>query len=164
MTNALPHSSFEVIDLSPNIGSEIRAEKQTLLSGEYSREIRALLEQRGVLLMRAINMTDEEQRGVGLFGVLDQVGRAFAHLRHAAGSGRHVGAVHHLDRIHHDQPGPDLLGDMGDFTDVGFGQHLQLVRWQAEPFGAHADLLQRFLADGASDPTFVPDINSACVA
>ncbi len=61
MPQAQPQTSFEVIDLSPNIGSEIRADKQTLLSGRYSRDIRALLEQRGVLLMRAIDLSDEEQ-------------------------------------------------------------------------------------------------------
>lgn len=52
---------LQVIDLSPRIGSEIRADKSTLLSGKYGSEIRALLEQRGVLLLRAINLSDDEQ-------------------------------------------------------------------------------------------------------
>lgn len=54
-------NDIEVIDLAPKIGSEIIVNKDTLLSGAYGTRIRALLEQRGVLLIRAIHMTDEEQ-------------------------------------------------------------------------------------------------------
>ena len=61
MSTAEPRTPFEVIDLSPHIGSEIRADKSLLLRGGYGCDIRALLEQRGVLLLRAINLTDDEQ-------------------------------------------------------------------------------------------------------
>ncbi len=48
-------------DLKPNIGAEIRADKETLLGGVHSAEIRELLEKRGVLVFPQINFTDEEQ-------------------------------------------------------------------------------------------------------
>jgi alpha-ketoglutarate-dependent taurine dioxygenase len=51
----------KTIDLTPRIGSEIKADVATLLSGSLSGEIRALLEQRGVIAFRAINLTDEQQ-------------------------------------------------------------------------------------------------------
>ena len=38
-----------VIHLSPRIGSEIRADVHTLLSGTHAGEIRDLLEERGVI-------------------------------------------------------------------------------------------------------------------
>jgi alpha-ketoglutarate-dependent taurine dioxygenase len=50
-----------MIDLSPRIGTEIQTDKQTLLSGKLSSEIRTLLEQRGVIVFREINLLDEEQ-------------------------------------------------------------------------------------------------------
>jgi alpha-ketoglutarate-dependent taurine dioxygenase len=53
--------SIEISDLKPRIGSRVRAEKAELLRGEHSERIRALLEQRGVLLFPALNFTDEEQ-------------------------------------------------------------------------------------------------------
>lgn len=49
------------IDLTPRIGSEIQTDVDTLLSGKLSGEIRALLEQRGVIAFREINLTDEQQ-------------------------------------------------------------------------------------------------------
>jgi alpha-ketoglutarate-dependent taurine dioxygenase len=48
-------------DLSPSIGSAITLDKETLLSGEYGADLRAILEERGVLLFRELNLTDEEQ-------------------------------------------------------------------------------------------------------
>jgi alpha-ketoglutarate-dependent taurine dioxygenase len=47
--------------LKPLICSEVRADKETLLSGEYSQALRELLEQRGVLVFPQIGFTDEEQ-------------------------------------------------------------------------------------------------------
>lgn len=52
---------FETADLMPQIGTEIRADKETLLSGSHASEIRTLLEQRGVLVFPKIGFTDEEQ-------------------------------------------------------------------------------------------------------
>ena len=54
-------TKLNVADLTPRIGSEIRAEVGTLLSGTYATEIRALLESRGVIAFREINLTDQQQ-------------------------------------------------------------------------------------------------------
>jgi alpha-ketoglutarate-dependent taurine dioxygenase len=53
--------SVKTTDLTPRIGSEIQTDVDTLLSGRLSGEIRTLLEQRGVIAFRAINLTDEQQ-------------------------------------------------------------------------------------------------------
>lgn len=57
-------TAFDVLqarEIKPRIGSEVRADKATLLSGDYASEIRELLEQRGVLVFPQIAFTDEEQ-------------------------------------------------------------------------------------------------------
>lgn len=54
-------SKFEVIDLSPKIGCEVHTDKETLLSGARAKDIRELMERRGVVLFRQINLTDDEQ-------------------------------------------------------------------------------------------------------
>ncbi|KRD16795.1 taurine catabolism dioxygenase [Mycobacterium sp. Root265] len=59
MTTAV--EALQARDLKPRIGSEVRADKATLLSGEYAAEIRDLLEQRGVLVFPQIGFSDEEQ-------------------------------------------------------------------------------------------------------
>jgi len=48
-------------EIKPVIGSRILNTKEELLSGEIGAEIRALLEERGVLVFPEINFTDEEQ-------------------------------------------------------------------------------------------------------
>lgn len=53
--------TFTAADLTPLIGTEVRTDRKTLLDGSIAKEIRALLEQRGVLLFRGLDMTDEEQ-------------------------------------------------------------------------------------------------------
>jgi alpha-ketoglutarate-dependent taurine dioxygenase len=50
-------------EISPRIGTEIRADKATLLSGEHAATLRELLEQRGVLVFPQIGFTDDEQVG-----------------------------------------------------------------------------------------------------
>ena len=57
----LTKSKLKSVDLTPRIGTEIIADKADLLSGRHKEEIRALLEERGVLAFREINMTDAEQ-------------------------------------------------------------------------------------------------------
>jgi alpha-ketoglutarate-dependent taurine dioxygenase len=52
---------FETIELSPRIGSEVRAPLEKLLDGSLAKEIRVLLEERGVLLFRGLGMTNEQQ-------------------------------------------------------------------------------------------------------
>lgn len=57
-------TAFDVLqarEIKPRIGSEVRADKATLLSGDYASEIRELLEQRGVLVFPQIAFTDDEQ-------------------------------------------------------------------------------------------------------
>lgn len=56
-----PVQAFTRIDLHPKIGTEIKADKQTLLSGAIAADIRELLEQRGVVVVREIHFTDAEQ-------------------------------------------------------------------------------------------------------
>jgi alpha-ketoglutarate-dependent taurine dioxygenase len=53
--------TFTTADLTPSIGTEVKAGLQTLLDGSIAGELRALLEQRGVLLFRGLGMTDEQQ-------------------------------------------------------------------------------------------------------
>jgi alpha-ketoglutarate-dependent taurine dioxygenase len=54
-------TKFESIDLTPRIGTEIKASKSDLLEGDYREEIRDLLERRSILLFRGLAFTDEEQ-------------------------------------------------------------------------------------------------------
>jgi alpha-ketoglutarate-dependent taurine dioxygenase len=54
--------TIEAIDLQPRIGAELKLSKEALLSGRHAQELRALLVQRGVLIMRDINLSDDEQR------------------------------------------------------------------------------------------------------
>lgn len=53
--------TFTTVALTPRIGTEVQAETETLLDGSIARELRALLEQRGVLLFRGVHFTDEQQ-------------------------------------------------------------------------------------------------------
>ena len=48
---------FEVSDAAPRIGAIIRADKQTLLSGERAKEIREIMERRGVMVFPEIDLT-----------------------------------------------------------------------------------------------------------
>lgn len=52
--------SLTTNNLSPQIGTEITADLDTLLDGSIAGEIRSLLEQRGVLLFRGLQMSDEQ--------------------------------------------------------------------------------------------------------
>jgi len=52
------------IELSPRMGSRVEIAKADLLSGAHAKEIRALLDQRGILLFRGIGPSDEELRTV----------------------------------------------------------------------------------------------------
>jgi alpha-ketoglutarate-dependent taurine dioxygenase len=51
-------------DLSPRMGSEVKISKAELKSGAHAKEIRALLDQRGVLLFRGLAPDDEELRTI----------------------------------------------------------------------------------------------------
>ena len=54
--------TFEAVNLTPRIGSQVRIGLDDMLSGVYRDDLRALLVQRGVLLFRDIAMTVEQQR------------------------------------------------------------------------------------------------------
>jgi len=53
--------ALATVDLTPRIGTEIKTDKAALLSGAHASEIRALLEARGVLLFRGIDIDDDEE-------------------------------------------------------------------------------------------------------
>lgn len=57
----LTSAQLEVVDLTPRIGSEIRTELDTLLSGREASTIREVLEQRGVVFFRGLDIGDEQQ-------------------------------------------------------------------------------------------------------
>lgn len=58
---SLTSAQLDVVDLTPRIGSEIRTDLDTLLSGRAAEKIRATLEQRGVVFFRALQISDEHQ-------------------------------------------------------------------------------------------------------
>ena len=53
--------SFSTVDLTPHIGTRIVAERDTLLDGSIARQLRVILEQRGVLLIRGVDISKEQQ-------------------------------------------------------------------------------------------------------
>ncbi|MCI4589466.1 TauD/TfdA family dioxygenase [Sphingobium sp. BYY-5] len=57
----MDQAGFEVRDLAPRIGSEITADVDMLMSGACSARIRSMLEERGVIAIRGIHLTDEQQ-------------------------------------------------------------------------------------------------------
>lgn len=52
------------VELSPRMGSQVTIAKEDLLSGAHAQELRALLDQRGVLLFRGVAPDDEELRTI----------------------------------------------------------------------------------------------------
>lgn len=52
---------FEVVELNPRIGSELRTDVETLVSGREAGRIREILEQRGVVFFRGLRISDEQQ-------------------------------------------------------------------------------------------------------
>lgn len=57
--------TFTTVDLTPRIGTEVRTDLDTILSGSIAKDLRALLERRGVLLFRGLDMTDAQQLQFG---------------------------------------------------------------------------------------------------
>ncbi len=53
--------TFDVVDLSPRIGSEIKIDAETLVNGGRAGEIREILERRGVVLFRNLPIDDDQQ-------------------------------------------------------------------------------------------------------
>ena len=54
-------TTLKTRDLKPRIGTEVLADKATLLSGEHAETLSDLLERRGVLVFPQIGFTDDEQ-------------------------------------------------------------------------------------------------------
>ena len=52
------------VDLSRRMGSQVQISKSDLVSGTYAKQIRALLDQRGVLLFRGVAPDDNELRSI----------------------------------------------------------------------------------------------------
>jgi alpha-ketoglutarate-dependent taurine dioxygenase len=52
---------LQVINLTPRIGCEIKTDVQTLLSGTEAKNIRNILDQRGVVFFRGLDINDEQQ-------------------------------------------------------------------------------------------------------
>lgn len=54
--------ALTTIDLTPRVGSEIKCDLDTLLSGSVAGQLRQLLVERGVVIARGIAMSDDQQR------------------------------------------------------------------------------------------------------
>ena len=52
---------FKTIDLSPRVGSEIQADRESLIKGDYSKKLEKLLVERSALVFRQLFLTDDEQ-------------------------------------------------------------------------------------------------------
>lgn len=66
VSGATELACLETTDLTPLIGTEVKADVETLVGGQYAKQIRELLARRGVLVFRELNMTDEEQKAFTL--------------------------------------------------------------------------------------------------
>jgi alpha-ketoglutarate-dependent taurine dioxygenase len=68
--------TLETVDLTPLIGTELKTDIASLVSGEHAAEIIELLEKRGMLVVRGIHMTPQEQQAFSetLGGVQEQAG------------------------------------------------------------------------------------------
>ena len=53
--------SFEALNLNAHVGTEIRTDAGTLLTPEVAAQVRRTLVERGVLVFKEINLTDEQQ-------------------------------------------------------------------------------------------------------
>jgi alpha-ketoglutarate-dependent taurine dioxygenase len=60
----LSATGFDVVDQTPRIGTEIRIDLETLLSGSAAGSIRSTLEERGVVFFRGLRISDEQQVAV----------------------------------------------------------------------------------------------------
>ncbi len=103
--------AFETVPLTDRIGTEIRADVATLLQPSVAREVRRLLQERGVLVVREIHLRDEEQvKLASLIGTVRQEGeqgifKITLDKRENAGAEYLKGSfLWHLDGTHDDIP------------------------------------------------------------
>jgi alpha-ketoglutarate-dependent taurine dioxygenase len=111
MADASGSSGLETLDLTPRIGTEIRTDLESLLSGRFSKQMRSLLEQRGVLVIRDAPMSDDQLRAFGeTLGELDALrGREFLNMSLDTGLNAEAEYVRasiywHIDRVGTDRP------------------------------------------------------------
>lgn len=57
-------TGFEVVDLKPLIGTEVRADPDALIGGTFAKQLRALLIERGVIVFRDLDITLDQQRAI----------------------------------------------------------------------------------------------------
>jgi alpha-ketoglutarate-dependent taurine dioxygenase len=57
-------ASLEIHDIKPLIGSELRADPADLIAGTHAEQLRALLGERGVVVFRDLDITQEQQRRI----------------------------------------------------------------------------------------------------
>lgn len=68
--------AFEAINLNDRVGSEIRASVENLLTPAVAKQVRELLVQRGVLVFKELNLTEEQQLELSrLMGTLREEGQ-----------------------------------------------------------------------------------------
>lgn len=140
--------ALNMVDLTPRVGSEIRIDKAELLSGRAAPAIRKLLEQRGVVIFRGVDFSDEDLRGFGgSLGELQISGYddgaedslikvTFDKAQQRPGTaGYFRGTFHwHMDELHRDVPplasilSPRVLSPEGGQTEF------------ANTYAAYADL------------------------
>jgi alpha-ketoglutarate-dependent taurine dioxygenase len=84
---------LDAIDLTPRIGSAIDLDADTLLAGTRAAEIRDLLVERGVVVMRGAHFTDDQQRAfthtmgeLRLGTVYEQENAGMLKISHLAGT------------------------------------------------------------------------------
>jgi alpha-ketoglutarate-dependent taurine dioxygenase len=61
MNTLTVETKLPTVDLKPLVGTEVKTDAATLADGAHAAELRALLEARGVLIFRGVDLTDEQQ-------------------------------------------------------------------------------------------------------
>ena len=61
MSTATLERTLTTVDLTPSTGTEVKIDAETLASGKHAAELRRLLELRGVLVFKQINLTNAQQ-------------------------------------------------------------------------------------------------------
>lgn len=126
-------------DLRPRIGTELLTDRDTLLGGDFAPEIRELLEQRGVLVVRGIQLSDEQHLAFS---------RTLGTLMGEAG-----GAVYKVsvdDRVNPDFAEYNRLGNFSwhmDRTDLDMPNHCTVLRPQKlSPSGGQTQFANTYAA------------------
>lgn len=132
VANGLNAGLFQVSHLTPRIGSEIRTNAATLLSGTYAKELRRLLEERGVLVFRELSLNDEQQRAftVTLGELALQAGKEFMNIS--------------LDKA--------LNGYIADYQRGTFFWHIDMLYWKVPQLASL--LTARVLSKTGGDTEF----------